>query len=177
MRIGFLGLGQMGQALARNLISAGHELTVYNRSRNPAVALAKQGASVAEYPAKAADGQEIVITMLADDRAVESVVLGPHGLIEGLPSGSMHISMSTISPDLSQRLLAAHNERGQQYVAATVFGRPDAAAAGKLFIVAAGAKDALARQSHYSRSWDSVRLKSMSGRSTRTLSNCSGIFS
>lgn len=145
MRIGLLGLGHMGQAMARNLISAGHELTVYNRSRKPADALAKQGAHVAEYPAKAADGQEIVITMLADDDAVESVVLGPRGLVEGLPPGSIHISMSTISPDLSQRLSAAHNEHGQQYVAATVLGRPDAAAAGKLFIVAAGPKDAIAK--------------------------------
>ena len=145
MRIGLVGLGHMGQAMARNLISAGHELTVYNRSRKPADALAEQGASVAEYPAKAADGQEIVITMLADDDAVESVVLGPRGLIEGLARGRMHVSMSTISPDLSRRLSLAHNEHGQQYVAAPVFGRPDVAAAGELFIVAAGAKDAVAK--------------------------------
>jgi 3-hydroxyisobutyrate dehydrogenase-like beta-hydroxyacid dehydrogenase len=145
MRIGFIGLGHMGQPMARNLIRAGHEVTVYNRNRNAADLLAKEGARVADSPAKASHGQEIVITMLADDSAVESVVLGTHGVIEGLPAGSLHVSMSTISPDLSQRLSAAHSERGQQYMAATVFGRPEAAAAAKLFIVAAGAGGTLER--------------------------------
>jgi 3-hydroxyisobutyrate dehydrogenase-like beta-hydroxyacid dehydrogenase len=143
MRIGFLGLGNMGRAMARNLIAAGHEVAVYNRSRNAADALAGQGAVVAEYPAKAAAGREIVITMLADDEAVESVVLGPRGMIEGLPPRGLHISMSTISPGLSSRLAATHSERGHRYVAAPVFGRPEAAAAAKLFIVAAGTRDAL----------------------------------
>ncbi len=144
MRIGFLGLGYMGRAMAGNLIRAGHELIVYNRSRSAAEALAKQGAQVADTPAKAA-GQEIVITMLADDKAVESVVLGEHGVLEGMQRGGLHISMSTISPALSQRLSAAHEERGQQYMAAPVFGRPEAAAEAKLFIVAAGTKEALAK--------------------------------
>jgi 3-hydroxyisobutyrate dehydrogenase-like beta-hydroxyacid dehydrogenase len=145
MRIGFLGLGNMGQAMARNLIRAGHHVTVYNRSRRRADALAQEGAGVAESPAKAAAGQEIVITMLADDHAVEAVVLGPGGVIEGLPARSLHISMSTISPSLSQRLAAAHSEHAQSYVAAPVFGRPEAAATAKLFIVAAGNNDALAQ--------------------------------
>jgi len=144
MRIGFLGLGNMGRAMASNLIRAGHELVVYNRSRNAAEALAKEGARVADDPAKAA-GQEIVLTMLADDTAVESVVFGAHGVLEGMQGGGLHVSMSTISPDLSRRLSAAHHERGQQYIAAPVFGRPDAAAAAKLFIVASGAKEALAK--------------------------------
>jgi 3-hydroxyisobutyrate dehydrogenase-like beta-hydroxyacid dehydrogenase len=144
MRIGFLGLGNMGRAMARNLIRAGHELIVYNRSRSAAEALAREGASIADYPAKAA-GQEIVITMLADDHAVESVVFGAQGVLEGMQHDGLHISMSTISPDLSQRLSAAHQERGQHYVAAPVFGRPEAAAAAKLFIIAAGTKNALAK--------------------------------
>ncbi len=144
MRIGFLGLGNMGRAMASNLIRAGHEVTVYNRSRNAAEALAEEGARIADHPAEAA-GQEIVITMLADDHAVESVVLGAHGVLDGLQRNCLHISMSTISPDLSQRLSAAHKERGQQYIAAPVFGRPEAAAAAELFIVAAGAKDAVAK--------------------------------
>ncbi len=143
MRIGFLGLGNMGRAMAANLIRAGHELVVYNRSRNVAEALAAQGAQVADYPAEAAR-QEIVITMLAEDSAVESVVFGAHGVLEGMQGDDLHISMSTISPALSQRLSEAHQERGQQYLAAPVFGRPDAAAAAKLFILAAGTKEALA---------------------------------
>lgn len=143
MRIGFLGLGNMGQAMARNLMRAGHELTVYNRSRSATEALAGEGAKVADDPAQAG-GQEIVITMLANDEAVQSVVMGARGAMEGMPRGGLHISMSTISPALSQRLAAAHKEHGQQYVSAPVFGRPEAAAAAKLFIVAAGAKEALA---------------------------------
>jgi 3-hydroxyisobutyrate dehydrogenase-like beta-hydroxyacid dehydrogenase len=144
VRIGFLGLGNMGRAMASNLIRAGHEVIVYNRTRNTAEALAAEGARIADAPAKAA-GQEIVITMLANDDAVESVVLGAQGVLEGMPRDGLHVSMSTISPALSQRLSAAHKDRGQQYIAAPVFGRPDAAAAAKLFIVASGAKEALAK--------------------------------
>jgi 3-hydroxyisobutyrate dehydrogenase-like beta-hydroxyacid dehydrogenase len=144
MRIGFIGLGNMGREMARNLVRAGHELTVYNRSRGSSEAFAKDGAMIAEHPAEAA-GHEVVITMLADDNAVESVVLGERGVIEGMQRGTLHISMSTISPNLSQRLAAAHEERGQEYLAAPVFGRPEAAAAAKLFIVAAGPKHALAK--------------------------------
>ena len=103
MRIGFLGLGNMGRAMASNLIRAGHEVVVYNRSRNSAEALASEGARIAEDPAEAA-GQEIVITMLANDDAVESVVLGAQGVLEGMPRDGLHVSMSTISPALSQRL-------------------------------------------------------------------------
>ncbi len=145
MRIAFLGLGNMGQPMARNLIRAGHEVTVYNRTRSAAKALAEERAKFADYPANAAAGQETVITMLADDDAVESVSLGAHGVIEGMPPGSLHISMSTISPELSQRLSEAHRQHGHKYVAAPVFGRPEAAAAAQLFIVAAGARDAMAK--------------------------------
>jgi 3-hydroxyisobutyrate dehydrogenase-like beta-hydroxyacid dehydrogenase len=144
MRIGFLGLGNMGRAMASNLVRAGHELVVHNRSRNAAEALAAQGARIADHPADAA-GQEIVITMLADDHAVESVVLGAHGVLDGMQRDGLHVSMSTISPALSQRLSEAHKGRGQQYVAAPVFGRPDAAATAKLFIVASGTKESLAK--------------------------------
>jgi 3-hydroxyisobutyrate dehydrogenase-like beta-hydroxyacid dehydrogenase len=144
MRVGFIGLGNMGQPMARNLIRAGHQVVVYNRSRERAEALAKEGAAIAENPALAAK-QEIVITMLADDNAVESVVFGPNGIIEGMQPGGLHISMSTISPALSQRLFAAHREHGQKYAAAPVFGRPPVAAAGKLTIVAAGSQDAISK--------------------------------
>jgi 3-hydroxyisobutyrate dehydrogenase-like beta-hydroxyacid dehydrogenase len=145
MLIGFIGLGNMGRPMARNLVRAHHDVTVYNRTQQAAAELAEEGAAVAECPGQAAVGREIVITMLADDEAVESVVFGARGLREGLRPGSLHISMSTVSPGLSEHLSKTHQERGQQFVAAPVFGRPEAAAAAKLFIVAAGARDALVR--------------------------------
>ena len=146
MRVGFVGLGQMGRAMVRNLLRAPYDVTVYNRTRSTAEGLAKEGAKVAGSPAEAAAG-EIVLSMVSDDNAAESVVLGAHGIIEGLQPGSLHVSMSTISPDLSQRFSAAHRERGQLYLAAPVFGRPEAAAAAKLFIVAAGSREALDKAS------------------------------
>jgi 3-hydroxyisobutyrate dehydrogenase-like beta-hydroxyacid dehydrogenase len=145
MRIAFLGLGNMGEAMARNLICARHELMLYNRTRSRAENLATEGATVAGSPARAAAGSDIAITMLADDAAVESVVLGDGGLVESLPKDGLHISMSTISPALSQRLTSAHRDRGQVFIAAPVFGRPEAAAAAKLFVVAAGEREALSR--------------------------------
>src|SRR5262249_23837563 len=101
----------MGSAMARNLIRAGYEVVVFNRSRAPVEALAKEGAIAADQPAKAPAGREIVITILANDEDVESTILGPGGVIEDLPTGALHVSMSTISPALSQRLATAHEER------------------------------------------------------------------
>jgi 3-hydroxyisobutyrate dehydrogenase-like beta-hydroxyacid dehydrogenase len=138
MNIAFIGLGNMGSAMATNLLKAGHTLTVFNRSRARADALKSLGARVASTPGEAAAGVEVAITMLADDHALESVVFGKGSLLDSLPPNSVHVSMSTISVALSRRLAAAHAERKQHYVAAPVFGRPEAAAAAKLFIVAAG---------------------------------------
>jgi 3-hydroxyisobutyrate dehydrogenase-like beta-hydroxyacid dehydrogenase len=138
MKLGFIGLGNMGSAMARNLIKAGHQLILYNRTRQRAESLESLGARVASSPAEVASGVEVLITMLADDRAVEDALLGPHGALGGLPSGAIHVGMSTISVQLSRRLLAEHQGKQQHYIAAPVFGRPDAAAAGKLFIVVAG---------------------------------------
>ena len=138
MNVGFAGLGQMGTAMARNLMKAGHQLTVYNRTRSRAEQLAGDGAKVADQPGAVAEAG-VVISMLADDSAVEDIVFG--GLLDHLARGGLHVSMSTISVALSQRLAAAHKERGQYYLAAPVFGRPEAAAAAKLFIVAAGPRD------------------------------------
>jgi 3-hydroxyisobutyrate dehydrogenase-like beta-hydroxyacid dehydrogenase len=139
MKIGFIGLGGMGQPIAQNLVTAGHDLAVYNRTRARAEGLREQGVQVAESPAEAATGREVVITMLADDRAVEEVVLGDDGLARGLARGALHVSSSTISVDLSKRLASMHQALAQGYVAAPVFGRPDAAAAQQLWIVTAGA--------------------------------------
>jgi 3-hydroxyisobutyrate dehydrogenase-like beta-hydroxyacid dehydrogenase len=144
MEIGFIGLGNMGTAMARNLLRAGHRLTVYNRTRGKAAALAQDGAAIAERPGDACGG-EAVITMLADDAALEAVVGGSDGVLAGLNKGAIHLAMSTISPALADRLTAAHAELGQHYVAAPVLGRPEAAAAAKLFILAAGPEEVVAR--------------------------------
>jgi 3-hydroxyisobutyrate dehydrogenase-like beta-hydroxyacid dehydrogenase len=140
-----MGLGNMGAPMAANLRRAGHELVVYNRTPDRAAPLAAQGARVARSPREAAAGVEVLITMLANDAAVEAVMFGQDGALEGLARGAVHVSMSTISPDLSRRLLAAHAARDQGYVAAPVFGRPEAAQAAKLWIVAAGRADTLER--------------------------------
>jgi 3-hydroxyisobutyrate dehydrogenase-like beta-hydroxyacid dehydrogenase len=138
MKVGFIGLGNMGSAIARNLIQDGHTLTVYNRTRSRAEPFASLGARIAETPSEAAADAEVLVTMLADDAAVEGVIFAPGNAIQELPAGAVHISMSTISVGLSRRLAESHREEQQHYLAAPVFGRPDAAAAGKLFIVAAG---------------------------------------
>lgn len=148
MNVSIIGLGMMGLPMAANLVKAGYIVTAYNRTRARTEAL--QAATtpdqvhIAETVADACQN-DIVITMLADDSALEGVVFGAGNLLETLPSGAIHISMSTVSAAIAQRLSAAHQQAGQQFVAAPVFGRPDAAAAAKLFILAAGASDAIAR--------------------------------
>ena len=137
MKIGFIGLGQMGSAIAANLIKAGHEVTVWNRSADKADALLDAGATRAERPIDAAQG-EIVMTMLADDSAVEAVVFGEGGIAGG---PALHVGHSTIGVALADRLAAESGFGG--YVSAPVFGRPPAAASGKLFVIAAAAPAAL----------------------------------
>jgi len=144
MEMGFIGLGGMGEPMARNLIKAGHALKIYNRTRSRSEGLVSQGATVAETPA-AASSAGVVASMLADDAAVEGVVFGEHGVLEGLPCGGVHISHSTISVNLSRRLVEAHRQREQFFVAAPVFGRPDAAQAARLIVVAAGPPEAVER--------------------------------
>jgi 3-hydroxyisobutyrate dehydrogenase-like beta-hydroxyacid dehydrogenase len=136
MEIGFIGLGQMGGAIAANLIKAGHQVTVWNRSREKGVPLERAGARWADRPADAAAGQ-VVFTMLADDRAVEGVVFGEGGILSS-PGRAAHISMSTISVALADKLAEAHAAAGTGYVSAPVFGRPAAAEAAKLFVLASG---------------------------------------
>jgi 3-hydroxyisobutyrate dehydrogenase-like beta-hydroxyacid dehydrogenase len=137
MKLGFIGLGRMGAAMAANLVKAGHEVSVFNRSPGKSTSLIQLGAHEAADLAGACGG-DAAITMLADDDAASDIVFGPGGLIAHLPKGAIHVSMSTISVALSKRLARAHAQAGQRYVAAPVFGRPDMAAAAKLFIVAAG---------------------------------------
>ncbi len=144
MRIGFIGLGRMGVGMARSLVRAGHEVIVWNRTAGKAEAIAREGARMATRPAEAADA-EAVITMLADDAAIETVAFGEGGLLQSMRPDGIHVAMSTIGVALSERLARAHAEAGQSYVAAPVFGRPEAAAAAKLFIVASGASEAIER--------------------------------
>ena len=145
MKLGFIGLGGMGRPMAENLLRAGHELVVYNRTRARAEPFEEQGARVEDAPSRASTGVEAVVTMLADDAAVEQAVLGDEGVLQGLAAGAVHVSSSTISVELSRRLAAAHLAKGQRYVAAPVFGRPDAAAAAQLWVVAAGRAADVAR--------------------------------
>jgi 3-hydroxyisobutyrate dehydrogenase-like beta-hydroxyacid dehydrogenase len=135
--VGFIGLGNMGSAMATRLLEAGFDVTVYNRSPGKADALAARGATVAATVAQACAG-DVVITMLANDDAVDAVVTGEGGVLATLREGATHISSSTISAALSKRLTAAHAAVGRQYMTATVLGRPEAVAAGKLFVLAAG---------------------------------------
>jgi 3-hydroxyisobutyrate dehydrogenase-like beta-hydroxyacid dehydrogenase len=132
----------MGNGMAQTLLGAGHELAVYNRTPEKARPLVSRGARLAADVADVCGG-DVVVTMLADDPAVEAIAFGERGIIANLPPGAIHISMSTISVALSERLTAAHAKAGQRFVAAPVFGRPDAAAGGKLFVVAGGPSDAV----------------------------------
>jgi 3-hydroxyisobutyrate dehydrogenase-like beta-hydroxyacid dehydrogenase len=150
MKIAFLGLGKMGLPMARRLLTAGHKLTVWNRTHSRAEALAAAGATIAATPAEAARNADAVLTMLFDDAASEEILFGPQsapsdGVLEALRPGSLHISLSTISVALSERLTAEHARRDQLFVAAPVFGRPNVAEEGRLWIVAAGADAAIAR--------------------------------
>jgi 3-hydroxyisobutyrate dehydrogenase-like beta-hydroxyacid dehydrogenase len=137
MRVGFVGLGGMGRAMAGVLLRAGHEVLAWNRTRERAEELRGEGATVAATPAEAARAG-IVITMLADDHAVAAVTAGPDGIRAGLPRGGLHVSMSTLAPETIEHLARDHAAAEQALVAAPVFGRPEAAASAKLFVVAAG---------------------------------------
>lgn len=166
MKIGFIGLGNMGAGMAANLLKAGHEVTVYNRTSSKAEPLVQQGARRAAQISDACRG-EAVMTMLSDDAALESVVFGSDsdsqdirsrggkennagagedgnaGIAGSLSKGAVHVSLSTISVALSQRLTTAHADHGQRFVSSPVFGRPEAAAAAKLIVTVAGADDAV----------------------------------
>ncbi|WP_322104822.1 NAD(P)-dependent oxidoreductase [Paraburkholderia sp. J41] len=142
MDIGFIGLGEMGGAMVGNLLKAGHTVRVWNRTAAKAEALAGAGARVAATPAEAFGG-DAVISMLADDAALREVI--DAALLDQAPHGLVHVNMATISVALAQTLAKEHAERGVQYVAAPVLGRPDAAQAAKLTIMAAGASAAIDR--------------------------------
>jgi 3-hydroxyisobutyrate dehydrogenase-like beta-hydroxyacid dehydrogenase len=138
---GFIGLGQMGLPIALNLLESGHRpLRVYNRTAAKAATLVEKGAIVVASPAEAAVPGAVVFTMLSDDRVLEEVVLGSSGFLRRLGPDGVHVSMSTIAPATARRLAQLHEEQACAYLAAPVFGRPDAAAARKLWICLSGAQ-------------------------------------
>jgi 3-hydroxyisobutyrate dehydrogenase-like beta-hydroxyacid dehydrogenase len=145
MKVGFLGLGNMGTPMALRLLAAGHELSVWNRSEARAKRLIREGAIAAATPAEAELGSDAVITMLLDDAAYEEVFFGIHRLIDALSPGALHISCSNISVALCERLTVEHGNRGIDFVAARVFGGPSEAEESRLWVVAAGKDKAMSR--------------------------------
>ncbi len=140
MKIGFIGLGIMGGPMARHLVAAGHAVTVYNRTRAKADELGKAGATVANSPAAAASGAEVLITVLGGDSSVSEVLFeGADDVIEALPDGAIHVSMETISVDYAAALTGTHQARGKRFVCAPIIGRGDAAEAGELTLIVGGA--------------------------------------
>ena len=145
MKVGFIGLGRMGQAMARRVLDAGHDIALYNRTPDKIADLVAAGATAAGSVADAARHGGVVITMLANDEALLAVAEGPGGLIESLPRGGVHVVMGTHGVAAVKRLIEAHAAAGQTLVAAPVLGRPEAVTAGRLGIIIAGPADATAR--------------------------------
>ena len=143
LQICVLGLGQMGAPIARNLVARGFAVRVWNR--NAAKTATVPGAAACASVADAVASADVALTMLADDAALREVTLAPGGVLDRLPPGAVHLGMSTVSLAIVRELVEAHRTRGQQYIAAPVFGRPDVAAAAKLFVVPGGPADTLER--------------------------------
>lgn len=139
MSIAFLGLGSMGSAVAGNLVKAGHDVAVWNRTATKTAPLVEAGALAAATPLEAASDAAVVFTMVADDGALLALMDGDDGLLAGMARDTLHVSLSTIAVATADKVAAAHANHGQRFVSAPVFGRPEAAAAAKLFVVAAGA--------------------------------------
>lgn len=142
-RIGFVGLGIMGRGMAANLLDAGYEVAVYNRTRNKTEELGKLGAQVADTPAMAARGREVVITMLADPPAIQDAVLGENGVIEGLEPGAILIDCSTVDSATTAATLAAANSKGAKFIDSPVSGSKTAATTGELILMVGGEETTL----------------------------------
>jgi len=139
-KIAYLGLGTMGSGMASNLLKAGYQLTVWNRSAEKCKPFARKGARVADTPADAARDVDLVIYTLSNDEAVEDVVLGANGILRGIQEGQIAIDMSTVLPETSLRELEAYAKRGVDFLDAPVFGSKQESAEAKLWIMAAGNK-------------------------------------
>lgn len=142
--IAFIGLGAMGLPIATRLLEAGHQLRIYNRTSDRAAPLVAHGAELVGTPAAAVEPDGLVLTMLADDAALETVTTGADGILDRLDGGGVHASLSTIAPRTARRLAEAHARKNACYVSAPVFGRPEAAAAGTLSVLMAG--DAIGKE-------------------------------
>jgi 3-hydroxyisobutyrate dehydrogenase-like beta-hydroxyacid dehydrogenase len=145
MKIAFIGLGRMGMGMARNLIRAGHTVSACNRTHEKAKALAEHGANAASCPAEAARDAEVVMTMVADDQALEQIVFGSDGIASTLKKDCIHVSHSTISTALARRLTLEHARLGQGFLSVPVFGRPEMAESKNLVVVAAGPAELIER--------------------------------
>jgi 3-hydroxyisobutyrate dehydrogenase-like beta-hydroxyacid dehydrogenase len=145
LSVACIGLGRMGAGITRNIQAAGCRLTVYNRTPEKMQPLVASGAAAARSPREAAAAADIVVTSLMDDASVFDTMLGDEGILAGMRPGAVHIGTTTISPGASTRCADLHTAQGSHYVAAPVFGRPDAAAAGKLFTMVAGKADVVER--------------------------------
>ncbi len=143
MKVTFLGLGNMGSGMAGNILAAGHDLVVWNRTASKAEALAANGARVASSVGEAVKDAEVVVSCLMDDASVEENVQGDGGVIANMPPGATHVCVTTISPGLADQLLIAHRAAGVEFVACPVLGRPDAAAEGSLIALTAGSEAGL----------------------------------
>ena len=145
MKIAFIGLGNMGTPMVNNLMNAGHELILYNRTAQKADPFIERGARLAKTPMEAARDCEIIFTMLSNDAAVEEIVFGSNGILDGLAKDAIHISTSTLSVEFVKKMASAHESKGQHYLSAPVQGRPDAAASATLRILLAGPEHARKR--------------------------------
>ncbi len=144
-KVGFIGLGGMGTGMCKKLLEAGHPVTVFNRTSSKAESIRQLGAEIKDTPRQVAENVEILITMVSDDKALKDVVFGDDGALKGLQPESIHISMSTISESLAETLSNEHLKTKTHHIGAPVFGRPPAAAAGKLYIIAGGTEAAIER--------------------------------
>ncbi len=142
--IGFIGLGQLGLPVATNLLNAGYALRVHNRTASKAESLVAQGAQLVRRPVDAVMAGGIVVTLVWDDAAVESIVMSD-GFLEQLGPGGIHVAMSTVLPETSKKLAAMHTQHGSAYIDAPIFGRPEAAIAQGLWIPFAGPQQAKER--------------------------------
>lgn len=143
MKVGFIGLGRMGSGIAARVLSGGHDLLVFNRTAEKAAGIGQAGAKVAGSIAAVCADRDVIITMLANDAALEEVTLGPGGLLASLAKGKIHLVMGTHGVEAIRKVTEAHRKAGQVLVAAPVLGRPDVAAAGQLGILPGGPKDAV----------------------------------
>jgi len=138
MKIAFIGLGTMGIGMSLNILKAGHEVTVHNRTRQKEEAVAKEGATRAESPKEAASGAEIIVTIVSDTPDVEEVVLGANGVIHGAPQGAIVIDMSTISPAATRQMAEELSKKSIKMLDAPVSGGPEGAQNGTLAIMVGG---------------------------------------